>query len=89
MEYTSLGFSGIEVSKVCLGGMSFGVPTPDHHQWTIDEEASERVIDSTLSRLGTDYLEEPYVAHELVEPVGRPGEKPLVGTVPPKQCEEA
>ncbi len=32
MEYTKLGHSGIEVSRVCLGGMSFGKPSPDFHQ---------------------------------------------------------
>ena len=29
------------------------------------------------------YLEEPYVAHELVGPLARPGEKPLAGTTDP------
>lgn len=31
MKYAPLGWSGIEVSKVCLGGMSFGKPSPDFH----------------------------------------------------------
>lgn len=35
-----------------------------------------------------DYLEEPYLAHELVGPIGRPGEKPIAGTVRPKAREE-
>lgn len=30
-----LGHSGIEVSPLCLGGMSFGEPSPKFHQWTI------------------------------------------------------
>ena len=28
-------------------------------------------------------MEEPYVAHELVGPLARPGEKPLAGTTAP------
>ena len=35
MQYTTLGDSGIEISKLCLGGMSFGEASPDFHQWTI------------------------------------------------------
>ena len=29
MQYAPLGRSGINVSKVCLGGMSFGKASPD------------------------------------------------------------
>jgi len=29
MKYAPLGWSGIKVSKVCLGGMSFGKTSPD------------------------------------------------------------
>lgn len=32
MQYTTLGHSGIKVSKLCLGGMSFGEASPDFHQ---------------------------------------------------------
>lgn len=35
MECARLGHSGIEVSSLCLGGMSFGVASPRFHQWTI------------------------------------------------------
>lgn len=37
MKYVSPGWSGIEVSKVCLDGMSFGKASPDFHQWAIDQ----------------------------------------------------
>lgn len=36
MLYTSLGHTGISVSKVCLGCMSFGVRGL-MHDWTLDE----------------------------------------------------
>lgn len=78
MKYAPLGWSGIKVSKVCLGGMSFGKTSPDFHQWAIDHE-----IDGTLKRLDTDYLEEPYTAHELVGPLSRPEEKDLSGALAP------
>lgn len=44
MQYTKLGFSGIEVSKICLGGMSFGKASPDFLLWTLDKQESEKVI---------------------------------------------
>lgn len=44
MQYTTLGHSGIEISKICLGGMSFGEPSPDFHQWTIGSDETREVI---------------------------------------------
>lgn len=35
MECARLGHSGIEVSSLCLGGVSFGEASPRFHQWTI------------------------------------------------------
>ena len=35
MTYTTLGHSGIRIPRLCLGGMSFGKPSADFHQWTI------------------------------------------------------
>ena len=47
-------------------------------------------VDDALAALGVAltpdevaYLEEPYVAHELVGPLARPGEKALAGTTDP------
>ena len=45
-------------------------------------------VDIRLSQEEMDYLEEPYVAHELVGPLARPGEKPIAGTTRPKTKEE-
>ena len=44
MEYAKLGHSGIEVSRICLGGMSFGEPSPKFHQWTLPEDETRAVI---------------------------------------------
>jgi aryl-alcohol dehydrogenase-like predicted oxidoreductase len=38
MEYTSLGSTGVEVSRICLGCMSYG--TPEWRPWVLDPEAS-------------------------------------------------
>ena len=40
MQYTHLGHSGLRVSRICLGCMSFGVGGQGTHGWTLDEEAS-------------------------------------------------
>lgn len=84
MQYTTLGHSGIKVSKLCLGGMSFGEASPDFHQWTIRPDDTraviKRALDLTLSPAEVDFLEELYQPHALVGPKSRPGEKPLAGT---------
>jgi 1-deoxyxylulose-5-phosphate synthase len=40
MEYVKLGRSGLDVSRLCLGCMSFGAPDRGTHTWTLDEEHS-------------------------------------------------
>jgi len=40
MEYTRLGRSGLTVSRIGLGCMSYGDPHAGLHNWTLDEEAS-------------------------------------------------
>lgn len=40
MEYTRLGRSGLRVSRVGLGCMSYGQATSGFHQWTLDEDAA-------------------------------------------------
>lgn len=55
MEYTKLGKTDIEVSKVCLGCMSFG-KAGTMHDWTLDEEKSEEVIKHALD-LGINFFD--------------------------------
>ncbi len=50
MEYAKLGHSGIEVSKICLGGMSFGRASADFHQWTIGPDETRSVIKRALDQ---------------------------------------
>lgn len=40
MEYTRLGGSGLRVSRIGLGCMSYGEPGRGLHQWTPDEQAA-------------------------------------------------
>jgi aryl-alcohol dehydrogenase-like predicted oxidoreductase len=39
MDYVRLGHTGLKVSRIALGCMSYG--DPGFHQWTLDEEASQ------------------------------------------------
>ena len=40
MEYTRLGRTGLRVSRVGLGCMSYGQAAAGMHQWTLDEDAA-------------------------------------------------
>ena len=55
MEYTKLGNTDIEISKLCVGCMSFG-KAGTMHDWTLDESASEEVIRHALS-LGINFFD--------------------------------
>jgi len=46
MDYVNLGRSGLKVSRVCLGCMSYG--TPRWRDWVLDEEASRPFIQRAL-----------------------------------------
>jgi aryl-alcohol dehydrogenase-like predicted oxidoreductase len=48
MEYTKLGATGLEVSRICVGCMSFGVPDRGNHAWTLDEANSRPIIRRAL-----------------------------------------
>lgn len=56
MSYAPLGHSGIEVSRVCLGGMSFGERIEGGHQWTIGPDETRAVIARALE-LGVNFID--------------------------------
>ena len=55
MEYTKIGNTDIEVSRLCIGCMSFG-KAGTMHDWTLDETESEKVIRHALD-LGINFFD--------------------------------
>lgn len=41
MQYSRLGNSGLKVSRIALGCMSYGDPSRGLHNWTLDEDAAQ------------------------------------------------
>ncbi|PAD36463.1 MULTISPECIES: aldo/keto reductase [Terribacillus] len=56
MEYVKLGNTGLDVSKLCLGCMSFGDAEKWIHQWVLDEEQSRSIIKKALE-LGINFFD--------------------------------
>lgn len=83
MEYTTLGHSGIEISRICVGGMSFGAPDPNHHVWTLGPDETEAVIKRAFDS-GINYIDtangygqgtsEKYIGH-AIKNLGLPREE--------------
>ena len=48
MKYTTLGNTGLEVSRICLGCMSFGESSAGTHPWSLDEDTARRFIRRAL-----------------------------------------
>lgn len=48
MQYVKLGSTGLDVSRICLGCMTYGLPDRGVHEWTLDEEASRPLIRQAL-----------------------------------------
>jgi aryl-alcohol dehydrogenase-like predicted oxidoreductase len=44
MQYTRLGKTGLEVSRLCLGCMSFGNPNAGAHNWSLTEADSRPIM---------------------------------------------
>lgn len=63
MEYVNLGGSGLRVSRICLGCMTFGAPDRGDHSWTLDEEKSRPIIRRALE-LGINFLDTANVYSE-------------------------
>jgi len=56
MEYTNLGKTGLKVSRICLGCMTYGVPDRGAHAWSLDEEKSRPLIRQALE-LGINFFD--------------------------------
>ena len=44
MDYVKLGNTGLDVSRLCLGCMTFGLPDRGNHEWTLVEEQSRPIL---------------------------------------------
>lgn len=56
MEYVKLGNTGLDVSRFCLGCMSFGEAEKWIHQWVLNEEQSRSIIKKALE-LGINFFD--------------------------------
>jgi aryl-alcohol dehydrogenase-like predicted oxidoreductase len=56
MEYVNLGKSGLKVSRLCLGCMSYGAPERGAHPWTLGEDASRPFLARALE-LGINFFD--------------------------------
>ncbi|ABM94705.1 aldo/keto reductase [Methylibium petroleiphilum] len=56
MEYVPLGRTGLKVSRLCLGCMTYGVPERGTHPWTLDEAQSRPLIRRALD-LGINFFD--------------------------------
>ena len=56
MKYVNLGRTGLKVSRLCLGCMTFGVPERGDHPWTLAEEASRPILRRALD-LGINFFD--------------------------------
>jgi 1-deoxyxylulose-5-phosphate synthase len=56
MKYKNLGNTGLKVSELCLGCMSFGVPERGDHPWTLPEEPSRVLIRQAVDA-GINYFD--------------------------------
>jgi len=72
MDYVRLGKTGLEVSRICLGCMSYGEPGRGGHPWSLDEEASRPFFRQALDQ-GINFFDtaNAYSAGSSEEILGR------------------
>ncbi|WP_369056131.1 aldo/keto reductase [Kineococcus terrestris] len=56
MDYVKLGSTGLEVSRLCLGCMSYGEPDRGGHPWTLPEDESRPFLERALD-LGVTFFD--------------------------------
>jgi aryl-alcohol dehydrogenase-like predicted oxidoreductase len=56
MDFVKLGRTGLDVSRICLGCMTFGVPDRGTHPWTLDEAESRPLIRQAVE-LGINFFD--------------------------------
>ncbi|MDD6230563.1 MAG: aldo/keto reductase, partial [Lactimicrobium massiliense] len=56
MKYVNLGRTDIRVSRLAVGGMSFGKASEDFHLWTLDQDRTTEMIGHALD-LGVNFID--------------------------------
>ncbi|HEY4069356.1 MAG TPA: aldo/keto reductase [Burkholderiaceae bacterium] len=56
MDYVNLGRTGLKVSRICLGCMSYGEPERGNHLWTLGESQSRPFVKKALD-LGINFFD--------------------------------
>lgn len=88
MDYTRLGNTGLEVSRLCLGCMSYGEPSRGTHPWSLDEAASrpffQQALDAGINFFDTANVyslgsSEEYLGRALTE-IGVPRDEVVIAT---------
>lgn len=88
MKYVKLGNTDIEVSQICVGGMSFGKASEDFHLWTLSPEDTKNMISHALD-LGVNFIDtantyshgtsEEYIGRALKD-LGVPRDKVVIAS---------
>lgn len=88
MKYTKLGETNIEVSKICVGGMSFGDASTNFHAWTLDANQTKDMVSHAYD-LGVNFIDtanvysqgtsEEYIGKAIKE-LGIPREKVVLAS---------
>ena len=70
MQYTKLGNTGLDVSRICLGCMSYGLAGRGNHEWTLGEEASrpfiQRAVEAGINFFDTANVYSDGTSEEIV-----------------------
>ena len=70
MQYTKLGTTGLDVSRICLGCMSYGMAGRGNHEWTLDEQASrpfiQRAVEAGINFFDTANVYSDGTSEEIV-----------------------
>ena len=56
MDYVALGHTGLKISRICLGCMTYGDPARGNHEWTLPE-AESRVFIARALELGINFFD--------------------------------
>ena len=88
MEYVKLGSSDLEVSRIAVGGMSFGKPSAEFHEWTLSAGETKEMI-SFAYDLGVNFIDtanqysggtsEEYIGRAIKE-LGIPRDKVVIAS---------